>query len=74
MTQGGMTGDQESGAEAGNERNDGRPTGTPAATEQDRGRPEPVREGSDPEPADRTIAPEEQGEEVGTEHAPGSDL
>ena len=73
MSQGELTGDHESGAEAGNERNEGRPAGTPAATEADRGRPEPVREDSTPDAA-TTVAPEERGEEPETEHAPGSDL
>ena len=73
MSQGKLTGDHESGAEAGNERNEGRPAGTPAATEADRGRPEPAREDSTPDAA-TTVAPEERGEEPETEHAPGSDL
>jgi len=74
MSQGGMDRDQETGAEAGNERNDGRPTGTPAATEEDLGRPEEVREESDAEAPGATIAPEEKGEAPETEHAPGADL
>jgi hypothetical protein len=74
MSQGGLTGDDETGAEAGNERNEGRPTGTPKASEADRGRPEPVREDATPERPDTTVAPEEQGEAPETEHAPGSDL
>jgi hypothetical protein len=74
MTQGGLTGDPDTGAEAGDERNEGHPTGTPAATEADRGRPEPVREDSGREQAGETVAPEEKGEPVETENAPGSDL
>ncbi|MBA2315028.1 MAG: hypothetical protein H0V87_06540 [Chloroflexi bacterium] len=66
-------------AEAGGERSDGRPEGvpSPSGTEPD-GRPAKVEEatpaGSSPADAAPTEAPEEQGEEVPTEHSPGSDL
>jgi hypothetical protein len=74
MTQGGLTGDPDTGAEAGDERNEGRPSGAPTAGEADRGRPEQVREDEGREQAGETVAPEEKGQEVETENAPGSDL
>jgi hypothetical protein len=74
MTQGGLTGDPDTGAEAGDERNEGRPSGTPAASGADQGRPEPVREDDSREQAGETVAPEEKGHPVETENAPGSDL
>jgi hypothetical protein len=74
MTQGELTGGPDSAAEAGDERNEGRPTGTPPASPQDRGRPETAREDSGSEQAGETVAPEEKGHPVETENAPGSDL
>lgn len=63
----------------GRERSEGRPSGVPdAAGSSAEGRPSEVadaRPGSVPDQhAAPTEAPEEQGEQVATEHAPGSDL
>lgn len=58
------------------ERTDGRPSRIEPATPADTGRPAAVRDtaGGDPGGTEGTVAPEEEGAEPGTEHAPGGDL
>ena len=78
MTQGGGSnaGDElRNDPTAGSERTEGRPSDVPPATPDDKGRPAATRDEPGDEPrTDRTVAPEEEGEEPATEHAPGSDL